>query len=51
MTIDDLFRYCQSKKIEGKGDWPVIWESLSHSWPVEPKETTRGGKPVILINP
>lgn len=50
MTVKELRELCQQLEKEGKGENPVIWQSLSHTWDIALTETTRGGKPVILVN-
>lgn len=51
MTVDDVIREFQKLSAEGKGTCPVVWQSLTHTWDIEPRDTTRNGRPVILVNP
>lgn len=51
MTINELKKWCEEEEAKGNGETKVIWQSLSHTWDVEPTLTTRGGVPVVLINP
>lgn len=52
MTVDELIAYLKESKRQGilRGDTPVVWNSLSHSWDVIPTVTTRNGKTVLVVN-
>lgn len=50
MTVKELIEQLKELDAEGKGDVPVVWTGMSLTYDVELTETTRGGKPVILVN-
>lgn len=50
MKISELRAELQRLEAQGKGDVPVIWESVEHTYDVILRETTRGGKPVLVVN-
>lgn len=53
MTVDELLAVCTKLTKEGKGNCPVVWQSLAHVWPVEElreTKTTRSDK-AFLVNP
>lgn len=47
--IEDLELLLATKQVAA--DTPIIWQSMTHTWDIEPKVTTRSGKTVILVNP
>lgn len=50
MTVNDAIKHLTELQKKGLGDAPVIWDSISHTWPVEFREVKRNGHPAILAN-
>lgn len=53
MTVAEMMVLCARLMKEGKGDRPIVWQSLTHVWPVEElrEKNTDGRGPVFLVNP